>query len=1049
MIRRIINIVLCCMAVVAGASAGAQTKAPSLENLRINGMLMYDNNRSEDVLGFYEYSATAPVTRRPIVLSPRNYLAGDAVVVDGKLYTYHLDVQYGYVNSAFYTIIDVATGVASKSSNISYELGTAYSHKATSAALNPVDGKVYCSGYEYADNTLTPTLKIWDVKANSKEAVGTMEASLAVMSFDKDGNLYGITASSSQSSDDGGRLVKVNTATGALTLVGDTGVRPWFDQSGVISPYDGLLYWFVNEPVAGGGANDADAALYTVNLATAAATRIGELPEGDEVVAAWIPAQTISDNAPGVATGLTTAFEAPSLSGKVKFTMPSTSYSGGALSGTLAWAVSCEGSVLATGEAAAGSEAAADVTVSRSGSYTFDVTVSSDEGTSEIVQTSAYIGYGMPKAVNDVKFAVENGEHVVTWAHVTELDAGSWLDGEHASYRIVRQPGNVLLQEKWTADRFTEPALDGEMQSTYYEISAVNGDLSSAATHSNAIVTGSAAALPFHEDFADASALDLFTIIDGNKDKTTWSYYSYSKVVQIRQTTSGTQDDWLVLPPVKLTEGYSYDLKFTGYATVATYINTFDVAIGASPEALTELVAEGIEVTDARSTTPKETTVTIKPNVTGVYNIGIHIVSASRQGTFSISEISVSAGQSTAIPAAPGLTAEAAAKGALGAKLTIVAPTVTAGGAELTNAVTSYEIERDGTPLAVVNAAAGAETVYEDDTMTAAGTYEYTVYAVNADGKGEKAAATVFVGRDRPFAPEGFKAVDNFDGSVSLSWNAPVAEGVNGGYVDTEHLVYTVTAPDKTVTEGISGTSATAAIDRTGTQKEVTYVLGVKYDDDSELAQTVESNSLIAGAPYTLPFAENFNDADARSAVWVKDPVKVEKSYNLEFTLTATDSNHSGTGSGMKIYSYEKEAVGRWISPAFDLSQAIKPEITLWVNMSAPDLTFELQVQEAYGEWQTIARVEPVSEWTELTVDLSDYRSKFVRLGFTALFNGWYTGLYVDDIAISENTSGIEGVTVEDAATEIYNLQGLRVTDTSAPGIYIIRRGSEVRKVVK
>ena len=133
---------------VTGLTASAQQKAPSLESLRINGMLMYDDDRSEDVLGFYEYTATAPVTRRALVLSPRNYLSGDAVVVDGKLYTYHMEVYAGsMVDAAYYTVVDVATGSATKSPNISWDLDVAYSHYASSAALNSVDGKVYCSGY--------------------------------------------------------------------------------------------------------------------------------------------------------------------------------------------------------------------------------------------------------------------------------------------------------------------------------------------------------------------------------------------------------------------------------------------------------------------------------------------------------------------------------------------------------------------------------------------------------------------------------------------------------------------------------------------------------------------------------------------------------------------------------------------------------------------------------------------------------------------------------------------------------------------------------------
>ena len=101
--------------------AVSRAKGPSIQNLRINGFMMYDDDRSEDVKGFYEYSITSPVSRRPLVFVPRQYVGGDAVVKDGKLYSCHVDLQYGYINSAFYTVIDVATGEAKKGSKISYE----------------------------------------------------------------------------------------------------------------------------------------------------------------------------------------------------------------------------------------------------------------------------------------------------------------------------------------------------------------------------------------------------------------------------------------------------------------------------------------------------------------------------------------------------------------------------------------------------------------------------------------------------------------------------------------------------------------------------------------------------------------------------------------------------------------------------------------------------------------------------------------------------------------------------------------------------------------
>lgn len=151
----------------------------------------------------------------------------------------------------------------------------------------------------------------------------------------------------------------------------------------------------------------------------------------------------------------------------------------------------------------------------------------------------------------------------------------------------------------------------------------------------------------------------------------------------------------------------------------------------------------------------------------------------------------------------------------------------------------------------------------------------------------------------------------------------------------------------------------------------------------------------------------------------------------------------------MKIYGTEVGAVGRWISPVLNLSQTVHPEIVLWLNMFTPDIDFELQVQEAYGEWKTVATHGPVSEWTEIKADLSAYRSPFVRLAFQATFAKTYTGMYIDDIAVSDNTSGIENVTVGEADAELYNLQGIRVPADAAHGVYIERRGNAARKVVR
>ena len=75
--------------------------------------------------------------------------------------------------------------------------------------------------------------------------------------------------------------MKINKADGTLTKVGDTGVRPYYDQSAVIDATGKTMYWFAND-------QKENSNVYAVNLATAEATLIGATPNGDEVVAAWL-----------------------------------------------------------------------------------------------------------------------------------------------------------------------------------------------------------------------------------------------------------------------------------------------------------------------------------------------------------------------------------------------------------------------------------------------------------------------------------------------------------------------------------------------------------------------------------------------------------------------------------------------------------------------------------------------------------------------------------------------------------------------------------------
>jgi|GEM_PF-5057570 len=84
--------------------------APSLSNLKLNGAVVYDENKDVNTFGLYSFSAQAPVTRKEVTLIPRLSASGGAIYSDGKLYVYDYAIDYGYVSLSRYAVYDAVTG---------------------------------------------------------------------------------------------------------------------------------------------------------------------------------------------------------------------------------------------------------------------------------------------------------------------------------------------------------------------------------------------------------------------------------------------------------------------------------------------------------------------------------------------------------------------------------------------------------------------------------------------------------------------------------------------------------------------------------------------------------------------------------------------------------------------------------------------------------------------------------------------------------------------------------------------------------------------------
>ncbi len=1049
-------------------TASAPVKVPSQKNMRIRGLMTYDNNKDVTNYGVYDYTVTTPISRKLQVSIPRISASGGSVVKGTNLYYFDYAVSYGYVSAAYYYKYDLATNQQVSRTSVGYDLDKAYNNAAMSVTTDPTTGTVYCCNFHYDTDSksLSYALTTWDLEGMTKTYIAALSAPLRVLASTADGKLYGITASTAAAGSDnnGGVLVSVNKTTGAIDSIGDTGVRPGaYFQSATIDAATGVFYWFANE-------QDEASNLYTVDLATGKATLVGALPQGDQVVCAYVPNE-YADGVPSPAENLTLAFDKGSLTGAVAFDVPAEDFSGKTVEGNVTYTVTANGTTVAQGSATVGTPVSAPVTLSADGNYTFAVTLGNSTGNSPAVDTTTYVGYDTPCAVTDVKFTRDGSVNTVTWAAPVAGVNGGYVDADALSYEVTRKPDGK--QSTCVATTFTEEFDTDQLASYSYEVVAVNGTHKSSAAASNSINIGSALVPPYAEDFSATTALDLFTIIDANADASTWKKGSGN--VTYRYNSKNNADDWLITPPLKLQAGKSYTLSYKVWALSSRSEERLEVRLGkaASAEAMTTVLKDttGYTVTSRNAITE---TMEIVPDEDGNFYIGFHAVSEKNKGTLYLDDLAVSAGQSLNVPAQPAdLTVTPADKGALSATVAFTAPATSAAGKALTGPIT-YSILRGTTVVAEAKTATPGEKVtYVDDAISAAGTYTYTVTCANADGEGKSAEASAYVGVDVPQSPASASVSDNGDGTATVTWTASAATGINGGYVDPEAVQYDVTSHQGlTVAKNVTGTTATVTgIDTEGSQA-LAYFKVVAHNTVGKATTATVSDTILTGRPYDLPFEEGFTDKAYSTTLWTTATL-AGKSYNGPWSLRE-DADMESDGAYANFGGYQVGAKTRLQTPKLDVSALNEATLSFVSEMPTGNVKLSVEVSADYGKWQLLADVDTSETWAAHTYTIPNLQNaKTLRIGFVGECVKDINFIYLDNVKVSvvtptgidatltDGTIRVDGNTLTVANSDnspiaVFTITGqsvasgrgnLQVTGLQQ-GVYVVRNGSVARTVV-
>ena len=826
----------------------------------------WDNGTPE--YGFYSFGASKSIDINELFIDDNMYANASGAMVGNRLdvirYNREQNVMYHYLYNA-------STG---ECEDVSYL--TDFSMWATETAVS-ADGKVY--GVFFTGDADGNELGIADYASETRTTIGAVSRYYVALGITKDNVLYGI--------DPNGNLYSINSTTAKEKLIGSTGVKvsgannDWNVQSGEIDQETGIFYWASTDP-------QGNSALYTVDLATAKATKIGDFMHNEQVAMLTIPKETVKDEAPALASDMSLVFDKASLTGKVSFTAPSTTYIGGSLSGSLSYVVSVDGKETKKGTASAGQKVDEALTVKR-GIHSVAVCFSNAVGNGPKAYANRFVGDDIPLKPTNVKATVDvkTGNVQIAWNAVTQgVNEGYVGD---MKYSVVRYPDSKNIAQSTSATSVSDVLPGGDLAGYYYTVQAISGQRKSESAKSNSVSFGNVLEPPYYQGFDNASALSTLTVLDENNDGTTWQFLENDGSNQSAVSISYADvdhDDWLVLPALNLKAGVLYNLSYRVATMGASFPEELEVKYGAEPTAAAMIheVASKTEYTNDQYVTVKKELTVDKDQV--VY-IGFHCTSnADWCYQLVLDDIKLEGNSLKAPDATTKLSTTPATDGSLKVRIDFTAPDKAIDGSKLTSDLDVY-ILRDGAELQQMSAIKPGQDYYYMDNYAVQGLNTYSIIACNSEGTGrESQSVEAYVGEDTPSKVQNIKTSVG-DNVITLTWDA-VTTGEHGGHMSTEGMSYNVyeifegdTGADLELINCVEEPKVTIEYDvNEGDQDMINYALSA--ENETGEGPRAMSPGIIVGKPYDLPFEEHFKGGRLDNTMWfIEEKGSEESTFSL------------------------------------------------------------------------------------------------------------------------------------------------------------------------
>lgn len=876
--------------------------------------------------------------------------------------------------------------------------------------VDPVSGTVYGFFYQETPYSIEySNFASFNLTYAEASAIRTMEREVYACAANDTGLIYWLSST---------QLGDVTTDGSEFHYLFGPRVYPERRNTMVYDPQTGLLYAFVTTDDMVAGVHYVHTTFYSIDPVTRAVTSIRAFDNEQGYAGLFMLPTVIADEAPGQVADVTFSFTGsnPPM-GTVTMTAPTKNHIGATLTGNITLIVEVDGVEYAMFDVAPGARVTTPAYPFAEGQQTVTITAATDTERGEPLTINVFAGRDIPAAPQGVTLTVADGLPHLSWQPVSTGAIGGEIDLASLTYRVERTSDQRTVASALTDTEWTDTAFTPSGRAVSYRVYAVTADGESEGTESNRMAIGTEWEVPFAATFDTADDADMWSILNVNGGST-WEYASSPQSMQYRYDDNRLPgDDWLFSPPVRLEGGAIYGLSYDYRVMLSSYPESFSVYLGrsAEPQSMTTQLAQHRSVNNTKAQTAS---LTFTAPEDGLYYLGFHETSDPYKYILELDNVAMRRIDSN-VPAAPTMTVTPGARGALQAEIALTAPDTDADGGHL-QSIESVAVYRQGCSEAVAlftDVTPGQQLTAIDTTIPQDGSYTYIASATGEAGEGPDTRVTLWVGTDVPDAVTDLHLTD-VGGIPTISWNPPVT-GRNGGWFDPEQLTYTVYRYFGEMEAIATSITDTHAADNSlrvpqGEQMYVSYAV-FPYAG-GKAGRAIESNYILAGAPFAAPLTENFAGADMRWYPWVS---VTDRPIALPWTLDAAGTNPPASDwsgdQGLATFHSAGESetgVGSWfISPKISLQSLTNPVVSFSLYHSTlPDIstpeTMQLLASVEDGEYVALTDLLPrdcgQTGWRRYTADLSPLpRDRWIRLAFRGITAGG-ADMYIDGVTIEE-----------------------------------------------